>query len=47
MRDEGWGWCLQYHGKLGVDAIESIFIPEAELRKVNMTVLNAFRDANF
>ncbi|MDR2286205.1 MAG: hypothetical protein LBE04_01825 [Prevotellaceae bacterium] len=34
---------LQYHGKLGVDAIESIFIPADQLRRVNMTFLNSFR----
>jgi hypothetical protein len=34
---------LQYHGKLGVDAIESIFIPHSELYKVNMTTLNRFK----
>jgi hypothetical protein len=31
---------LQYHGKLGVDAIESIFIPHDELPDVDMAVLN-------
>ncbi|MDR2814353.1 MAG: hypothetical protein LBB79_06840 [Prevotellaceae bacterium] len=33
---------LQYHGKLGVDAIESIFIPANNLHLVDMKVLNKF-----